>query len=123
MKETMSDFPITIFHNPACGTSRNTLALIREKGFEPQVIEYVKAGWTVAQLKDLIARMGVSAKDILRTRGTSAEELGLTEAGVADEEIIAAMVEHPILVNRPIVVTPKGVALTRPIEKVEELLP
>ena len=119
----MSDFPISIFHNPMCGTSRNALALIREKGFEPQVIEYVKVGWTAAQLKDLFAKMGVAARDVLRTRGTPAEELGLTKEGVSDGAIIAAMVEHPILVNRPIVVTPKGVALTRPPEKVLDLLP
>lgn len=119
----MSDFPITIFHNPMCGTSRNALAAIREKGFDPQVIEYVKVGWSAAQLKDLFGKMGVAARDVLRTRGTPAEELGLTAEGVSEEAIIAAMVEHPILVNRPIVATPKGVALTRPPEKVLDLLP
>ena len=119
----MSDFPISIFHNPMCGTSRNALAMIREKGFDPQVIEYVKVGWTAAQLKGLFAKMGVTARDVMRIRGTPAEELGLTKDGVSDEAIIAAMVEHPILVNRPIVATPKGVALTRPPEKVLALLP
>jgi len=119
----MSDFPITIFHNPMCGTSRNALALLRDKGYAPNVIEYVKVGWTKVQLADLFLRMGVSPRDVLRTRGTPAEELGLTKDGVSDEAIIDAMVEHPILVNRPIVATPKGVALTRPPEKVLELLP
>lgn len=110
----MSD--VTIYHNPACGTSRNTLALLREKGIEPTVVEYLKAGWTREQLQDLLKRMGARAHDILRVRGTNAEELGLTDPGVSDEAIIAAMIIEPILVNRPIVVTPKGAALCRPAE-------
>lgn len=110
----MSD--VTIYHNPNCGTSRNTLALLREKGIEPTVVEYVKAGWTRDQLQDLLKRMDAGAHDILRVRGTNAEALGLTDPGVSDEAIIAAMIIEPILVNRPIVVTPKGAALCRPAE-------
>jgi arsenate reductase len=110
----MSD--VTIYHNPACGTSRNTLALLREKGVEPNVVEYLKAGWTKEQLQDLLKRMDVTAHEILRVRGTNAEELGLTDPNVSDEAIIAAMIIEPILVNRPIVVTPKGAALCRPAE-------
>lgn len=107
---------VTIYHNPACGTSRNTLALLREKGFEPDVVEYLKAGWTRAQLEDLLKRMGATAHDILRVRGTNADELGLTDPNVSDEAVIAAMIIEPILVNRPIVVTDKGAALCRPPE-------
>jgi arsenate reductase len=116
----MSD--VTIYHNPNCGTSRNTLALLREKGIEPTVVEYVKSGWTKDQLEDLLQRMEVGAHDILRVRGTNADELGLTAPGVSDEAIIAAMIIEPILVNRPIVVTPKGAALCRPAELVLGLL-
>ena len=110
----MSD--VTIYHNPACGTSRNTLALLREKGVEPKVVEYLREGWTKAQLQDLLTRMELGARDILRVRGTSAEALGLTDPGVSDEVLIAAMIIEPILVNRPIVVTRKGAALCRPPE-------
>jgi len=113
---------VTIYHNPACGTSRNTLALLREKGVEPTVVEYLKAGWTKAQLTDLLARMEVSAHDILRVRGTNAEALGLTDPNVSDEAVIAAMIIEPILVNRPIVVTDKGAALCRPAELVLGLI-
>jgi len=116
----MSD--VTIYHNPACGTSRNTLALLREKGLEPTVVEYVKAGWTKAQLQDLLQRSAADAQDVVRVRGTNAEELGLTAPGVSDEAVIAAMIIEPILVNRPIVVTPKGAALCRPAELVLGLL-
>ena len=116
----MSD--VTIYHNPACGTSRNTLALLREKGVEPTVVEYLKVGWTTAQLQDLLNRMGVSADQILRVMGTDAEALGLTTPGVPEETLIAAMVQEPKLVNRPIVVTAKGTALCRPAERVLELL-
>lgn len=116
----MSD--VTIYHNPACGTSRNTLALLREKGLEPTVVEYLKAGWTEAQLRDLLTRMKVSAHDILRERGTNAEALGLTDPAASDDTLIAAMVREPILVNRPIVVTPKGAALCRPAEQVLGLI-
>ena len=113
---------IVIYHNPACGTSRNTLALLREKGIEPQVVEYLKSGWTREQLEALTQKMGVSARAILRERGTKAVELGLTDPGTSDEAIIAAMIMDPILVNRPIVSTPKGAALCRPAELVLGLL-
>jgi arsenate reductase (glutaredoxin) len=116
------DFPITIFHNPACSTSRNTLATIREAGHAPQVVEYLKAGWTRAQLEDLFARMGKPPREVLRVRGGRAEELGLTGPGVADAKILDAMVAEPALVERPIMVTPKGVRLCRPVETVRELL-
>ena len=116
----MSD--VTIYHNPACGTSRNTLALLREKGVEPTVVEYVKTGWTKDQLQDLLRRMEAKARDILRVRSTNAEELGLTDPNVSEEAIIAAMIIEPILVNRPIVVTPKGAALCRPAELVLGLI-
>jgi arsenate reductase len=116
----MSD--VVIYHNPACGTSRNTLALLREKGVEPTVVEYLKQGWTRLQLEGLLAKMGVSAHDVLRVRGTNAEELGLTDPSASDEALIAAMIVEPILVNRPIVVTPKGAALCRPAELVLTLL-
>ena len=118
----MSDFPVTIFHNPACGTSRNVLAAVKEAGYEPRVIEYLKAGWTKAQLKDLLGQMGARPRDILRTRGTPAEELGLTDPAASDDDILNAMVENPILVERPIVVTPRGTALCRPSEAVFTLL-
>jgi arsenate reductase len=116
----MSD--ITIFHNPACGTSRNTLQAIREAGEEPKVVEYLKAGWTKGQLKDLLGKMGKSPRDVMRVRGTPAEELGLTDPAASDDQILEAMVAHPILVERPIVVTPKGAALCRPSEEVFTLL-
>jgi arsenate reductase len=110
----MSD--LVIYHNPACTTSRNTLALLREKGLEPTVVEYLKAGWTREQIEDLLKRMGVSAREILRVQGTKAEELGLTDPSTSNEALIAAMILDPILVNRPIVSTPKGAALCRPAE-------
>ena len=117
-----ADFPVTIYHNPACGTSRNTLAMIEASGYRPTVIEYLSTGWARALLQNLITSLGVSAKDILREKGTPAAELGLLEPGVSDERIIDAMVAHPILVNRPIVVTPKGARLCRPSEVVFGLL-
>lgn len=115
-------FPITIYHNPKCGTSRNTLAMIEAAGYAPEVIEYVKAGWTRAQLEQILKDMGTAAREIMRTKGTPAEELGLTDSAASDEAILAAMVEHPILVNRPIVVTPLGTKLCRPSEVVLGLL-
>jgi arsenate reductase len=114
--------PVTIFHNPGCGTSRNVLAAIRARGVEPTVVEYLKAGWTKPQLKGLLAAMGAKPRDILRVRGTPAEDLGLTRPQASDEAILDAMVAHPILVERPIVVTPRATALCRPAERVEELL-
>jgi arsenate reductase len=119
---TRTDFPVTIFHNPKCGTSRNVLAMIQASGVEPTVVEYVKAGWTHEQLLNLLARAGATPRDWLRAKGTPAAELGLLEPAVADEAILAAMVVDPILVERPIVVTPKGVGLCRPSEKVFDLL-
>ncbi|MFI4963830.1 MAG: arsenate reductase (glutaredoxin) [Caulobacterales bacterium] len=116
----MSD--VTIYHNPACGTSRNTLALLRENGVEPKVVEYLKTGWTKPQLQDLLRRLGKSAHEVLRVRGTDAHELGLTDPSASDEALIAAMIIEPILVERPIVVTPKGAALCRPADLVLGLL-
>ena len=117
----MAKFDVTIFHNPNCGTSRNTLGLIRAAGYEPEVVEYVKAGWTAAQLKALFKRMGVKARDVLRKKGP-AEELGLLKDGVSDDAIVKAMTEHPILVERPIVSTPQGAVLARPFEKALDVL-
>ncbi len=116
----MSD--VTIYHNPACGTSRNTLALLRENGVEPTVVEYLKVGWSASQLADILAQAGVAAVALLRVQGTDAADLGLTASGVADEVLIAAMVQQPILVNRPIVIGPKGVALCRPAERALDLI-
>jgi arsenate reductase len=113
---------VTIYHNPSCGTSRNTLALIREAGIEPTVVEYVQTGWTAPQLTELFGKMGVRPAEGLRVAGTSAEAKGLTDPGVSDAALIAAMVEDPILVNRPIVVTHQGAALCRPVEKLVPLL-
>lgn len=118
----MTDFPITIFHNPACGTSRNTVAMVQAAGYEPEVVEYLQAGWTKPQLQELLAAMGGKPRDILRDKGTPASELGLLNPNVSDEAMLDAMVEHPILVNRPIVVTPRGVKLARPSEAVLDLL-
>jgi arsenate reductase len=118
----MSDFPITVFHNPACGTSRNALAMILVAGYQPTVVEYLKTGWTRLQLEELLAAMHARPRDILREKGTPAADLGLLDPAAADDRILDAMVEHPILVNRPIVVTPKGVRLARPSEVVFELL-
>ncbi|MEH0197487.1 arsenate reductase (glutaredoxin) [Caulobacter sp. CCNWLY153] len=118
----MTDFPITIFHNPACGTSRNVVAMVQAAGYAPTVVEYLQAGWTREQLLDLAARAGLPLRDLIREKGTSAEALGLLAEGVSDERILEAMVADPILVNRPIVVTPKGVALCRPSEAVLDLL-
>ena len=116
----MSD--VTIYHNPNCGTSRNTLALLRAKGIEPTVVEYLREGWTKAQLEQLLKRMGATAHDILRVRGTKADEMGLTDPNASDEALIAAMIMEPVLVNRPIVVTSKGAALCRPAELVLGLI-
>ncbi|TNE43773.1 MAG: arsenate reductase (glutaredoxin) [Sphingomonadales bacterium] len=118
----MSAFPITIYHNPACGTSRNTLAMIRAAGYEPTVIDYLQTGWTRAQLESVFAAMGVRPRDLVREKGTPAADLGLLDPGTTDDQILDAMIEHPILVNRPIVVTPKGVKLSRPSEAVLDLL-
>ncbi|HUO22002.1 MAG TPA: arsenate reductase (glutaredoxin) [Caulobacteraceae bacterium] len=118
----MTDASVIIFHNPACSTSRKVLARIREAGIEPTVVEYLKDGWTKPQLKGLLQKLGLSARDVMRIRGTPAEELKLTRPGVTDDEIIDAMIGHPILVERPIVITPKGAVLARPAEDVEAIL-
>jgi arsenate reductase len=118
----MADAPVVIFHNPSCGTSRNVLAALTEAGVKPKVVEYLKAGWTVDQLKSLLAAMKLKPRDVLRVRGTPAEDLGLTDPATSDEAILAAMVAHPILVERPIVITPKGAALCRPAERLQSLI-
>ncbi|WP_288805599.1 arsenate reductase (glutaredoxin) [uncultured Novosphingobium sp.] len=118
----MSDFPITIYHNPACGTSRNALEMIRAAGYAPNVVEYLKTGWERAQIEGLLADMNAAPRAIMREKGTPAAELGLLAETATDDEILDAMVAHPILVNRPIVVTPKGTKLCRPSEAVLDLL-
>jgi arsenate reductase len=118
----MIEASVTIFHNPACTTSRNVLAAIRAAGIEPNVVEYLKEGWTKPQLKGLLTKLGLTARDVMRIRGTPAEELKLTDPKTTDEEIIDAMVGHPILVERPIVLSPKGAVLARPPEKIEAIL-
>ena len=119
---TAAPFPVTIFHNPKCGTSRNVLAMVEAAGYAPTIVEYVKQGWSREQLLDLAARSGLTVRELMREKGTPADELGLLDENVTDDAILDAMVEHPILVNRPLVVTPKGVALARPSEKVFDLL-
>jgi arsenate reductase len=114
---------ITIYHNPACGTSRNTLALIRNAGVEPRVIEYLKTPPDRATLESLIARMGIRPRALLREKGTPYAELGLGSDRWSDAELIDQMLAHPILMNRPIVVTPWGVKLCRPSEAVLDILP
>jgi arsenate reductase len=114
---------ITIYHNPVCGTSRNVLALIRNSGEEPRIVEYLKAPPSRAELVDLIACMGVPLRSILREKGTPFHELGLNNLALTDNTLIDAVIAHPILINRPIVVTPLGAALCRPSETVLEILP
>ncbi len=113
---------VTIYHNPACGTSRNALAMIRASGVEPLVIEYLKTPPSRETLKDLVARMGLTVRDVLREKGTPFAEFGLGDPWFSDEALLDAVAAHPILMNRPIVVTPKGVRLCRPSEAVLELL-
>ena len=114
---------VIIYHNPACGTSRNTLGLIRNAGIEPHVIEYLKTPPTRLLLRQLIGRMGVSVRDVIREKGTPYHELGLDNPSLTDDQLLDAMIAHPILINRPIVVTPNGVRLCRPSEAVLDLLP
>ncbi len=114
---------IRIYHNPDCGTSRNTLAMIRQSGEEPEVIEYLKTPPSRAELQDLIRRMGISVRDLLRRKGTPYGELGLDDPTLTDEQLLDAMMDHPILINRPIVVTDKGAKLCRPSETVLDILP
>ena len=113
---------IVIHHNPACGTSRNVLKIIKDSGEEPVVIEYLETGWTRPQLLGLFAAAGITPREALREKKSPAEELGLLEPVVPDDVLIDAMLQHPILVNRPIVCTPKGVRLCRPSEAVLPLL-
>lgn len=115
-------FPVIIYHNPACGTSRNTLAMIEAAGYVPTVIDYRVSGWTAELIRQLCAEMGVRPAALLREKGTPAAELGLTDPATTDERLIEAMVEHPMLVNRPIVRTPIGTRLCRPSELVLDLL-
>jgi arsenate reductase len=111
--------PITVFHNPACGTSRSTLALIRERGIEPDVIEYLKHPLDREQLR----RLGIPPRELLRAKEALADELGLNDPAVSDDRLIDAMAQHPVLMNRPVVVTPRGTRLCRPAERVLDLLP
>lgn len=114
---------ITIYHNPNCGTSRNTLAMIRQSGEEPVVIEYLKTPPTRERLKELIAAMGIGVRALLREKGTPYAELGLDDPTLSDDALLDAMMAHPILINRPIVVSPTDVRLCRPSERVLDLLP
>jgi len=113
---------ITIFHNPRCGTSRNTLAAIRATGIEPRVVDYLANPPTRAELQDMIARAGLSVRDAVRSKEALFAELGLDAPGTTDAALLDAMLAHPILINRPFVVTPKGVRLCRPAELVQEIL-
>ena len=114
---------VIIYHNPQCGTSRNTLGLIRNAGIEPHIIEYVKTPPTRLLLRQLIERMSVSVRDAIREKGTPYAELGLGDPSLSDDQLLDAMIAHPILINRPIVVTPLGVRLCRPSETVLDILP
>jgi arsenate reductase (glutaredoxin) len=119
--EAMSD--ITIFHNPACGTSRNVLAMIRNSGVEPTIVNYLETPPGRARLAELVAAMGITVRDLLRRKGTPFEELKLDDPAWTDEQLLDFMVVHPILMNRPIVVTPLGSRLCRPSERVLDILP
>ncbi|MCU0838492.1 MAG: arsenate reductase (glutaredoxin) [Rhodospirillales bacterium] len=114
---------ITIYHNPKCGTSRNVLAMIRNSGEEPQVIEYLKTPPSRAELVELIARARITPRQVLRRKGTPYDDLALDDPSLTDDQLIDAMMEHPILINRPLVVTPLGVRLCRPSEVVLDILP
>lgn len=114
---------IIIYHNPACGTSRNALAMIRNAGIEPHVVEYLKTPPSRVLLVELIARAGIAPRDLLREKGTPYSELGLDSPTLTDDELLDAMVEYPILINRPLVVSPLGVKLCRPSEAVLDLIP
>jgi arsenate reductase len=119
----MSAFEVTIFHNPACGTSRNVLAMIREAGIEPKIVEYLKAPPSRAELERILARAGLNVRDILRKKAPPYAEMGLDDPALSDGAIFAAIAAHPVLIERPIVVSPKGARLCRPKEKVFEVLP
>ena len=114
---------VVVYHNPDCGTSRNVLGLVRNSGEEPKIIEYLKTPPSRAELVDLIDRMGIPVRSVLRRKGTPYDELGLDNPALTDAQLIDAMMAHPILINRPIVVTPKGVKLCRPSEEVVDILP
>jgi arsenate reductase (glutaredoxin) len=114
---------VMIYHNPDCGTSRNTLAMIRNAGIEPMIIEYLKTPPSRETLVDLIARSGLSVRDVVRQKGTPYADLGLDDPFVNDDQLINAMLEHPILINRPLVVTDHGVRLCRPSEVILDILP
>ena len=114
---------VIIYHNPDCGTSRNTLGLIRNAGIEPHVIEYLKCPPSRAMLQGLIARMGIAVRDLIRVKGTPYHDLGLDDPSLTDDQLLDAMMARPILINRPIVVTPLGVKLCRPSEAVLDVLP
>jgi arsenate reductase len=116
-------FDVVVYHNPACGTSRNTLAMIRNAGVEPHVVEYLKTPPTRLLLVQLLARAGLSVRDALREKGTPYAELGLADPALTDDQILDAVEAHPVLLNRPLVVSPKGVRLCRPSETVLDLLP
>ena len=114
---------ITIYHNPACGTSRNVLALIRDSGAEPRVVEYLKTPPTRVELAELIRRMGIPVRGLLRRKGTPYHDMNLDDPALTDDQLLDAMLAHPILINRPIVVTKLGVKLCRPSETVLDMLP
>lgn len=116
----MSD--ITIFHNNRCSNSRGALQILRDKGIEPNIVDYIATPLTAAELSELVAHLGVPVRDLLRTKESLYQELGLDNAAMQDAQLIMALAQHPVLLNRPIVVTPKGAALCRPPEKVLELL-
>jgi len=118
----MSAFPIVIHHNPECGTSRNVVEIVRAAGYAPEIIPYLETGWTRPQLLALFAAAGLTVRTALRETKSPAKDLGLLDPGVSDDTLLAAMCAHPVLVNRPIVATPKGVRLCRPSEVVLDLL-
>jgi arsenate reductase (glutaredoxin) len=122
MPPASEPFDVIIYHNPECGTSRNTLGLIRNAGIEPHVVEYLKTAPSQALLKSLIERMGVPVREVVRIKGTPYHELKLDDPSISDDQLLDAMVAHPILINRPIVITPLGVKLCRPSETVLDLL-
>ena len=123
MEERDPAVTITIYHNPACGTSRNVLAMIRNSGEEPRIIEYLQTPPSRTELVELIRQMGISARELLRRKGTPYDALGLDDPKFSDDELIDFMIAQPILINRPIVVTPLGVRLCRPSETVLDILP
>lgn len=114
--------PVTIYHNSRCGTSRNTLMMIRDAGIEPTVIEYLKTPPTRERLRDLLGKMGVGVRDVLRRKGTPYEELGLDDPSLTDEQLLDAVMANPVLIERPIVETARGARLCRPAERLQEIL-